>query len=209
MIIAGFGRFGQIVGRVLFASGLRATVLDVDPDAIELLRRFGFRIFYGDATRLDLLVSAGAEHAKVLVNAIDDVEANLKLVDLARKQFPHLEIVARARNVTHWLELRNRGVDVLERELFDSALMAGRRTLEVLGVGPHEAFERAAKFRRHNLTSLEVLRDAGAMDLGQRTERARAERDQLERQFEKDREDLDRRIGGRWQDRPSGEPREV
>ncbi len=207
VIIAGFGRFGQIVGRMLFASGLRATVLDVDPDAIELLRRFGFRIFYGDATRLDLLESAGAAHAKVLVNAIDDVEANLKLVDLARHHFPRLKIVARARNVSHWFELRKRGVDILERELFDSALMAGRRTLEVLGVGPYEARERAAKFRRHNLASLEELRgeDGVELDLGQRTERARVARDQLERQFEKDREDLDHQVGGHWQDRPSGE----
>ena len=207
VIIAGFGRFGQIVGRMLFASGLRATVLDIDPDAIELLRRFGFRIFYGDATRLDLLESAGAAHAKVLVNAIDDVEANLKLVDLARRHFPQLKIVARARNVSHWFELRKRGVDILERELFDSALMAGRRTLEVLGVGPYEARERAAKFRRHNLSSLEELRgeDGVELDLGQRTERARVARDQLERQFEKDREELDHQVGGHWQDRPSGE----
>jgi glutathione-regulated potassium-efflux system protein KefC len=204
VIIAGFGRFGQIVGRMLFASGLRAKVLDVDPDAIELLRRFGFRIFYGDATRLDLLEAAGAGHARVLVNAIDNVEANLKLVDLVQLHFPHLLIVARARNVSHWLELRRRGVDVIEREVFDSSLMAGRRTLEMLGVGPHEASERAAKFRRHNLASMEELRDA--MDAAQRTARVRAARDQLERQFEKDREDLDRQIGADWQSREPREP---
>lgn len=206
VIIAGFGRFGQIVGRMLFASGLRATVLDVDPDAIDLLRRFGFRIFYGDATRLDLLEAAGAGHAKALVVAMDDVETNLKLVDLARSHFPHLQIIARARNVTHWLELRSRGVSVIERELFDSSLMAGRRTLEVLGVGPYEARERAAKFRRHNLVALEELRAAGELDLGQRTARARAARDQLERQFEKDREELDQQFGKDWQARPESEP---
>jgi glutathione-regulated potassium-efflux system ancillary protein KefC len=194
VIIAGFGRFGQIVGRLLFASGLRATVLDLDPDAIDLLRRFGFRVFYGDATRLDLLEAAGAQHAKVLVNAIDDVESNLRLTDLVRRHFPHLRVVARARNVTHWFELKSRGVDVIERELFDSSLAAGKRTLEALGVRPHEAHERAMKFRRHNLVSLEDLREAGD-DLGQRTARARAARDQLERQFEKDREELDRQVG--------------
>ncbi len=99
VIIAGFGRFGQIVGRLLFASGLKATVLDFDPDQIELLRRFGFRIFYGDATRLDLLQAAGGDRAKVIVNAIDDVESNLRLVDVVRENFPHVTIVARARNV--------------------------------------------------------------------------------------------------------------
>jgi glutathione-regulated potassium-efflux system ancillary protein KefC len=199
VIIAGFGRFGQIVGRLLFASGLRATVLDVDPDAIDLLRRFGFRIFYGDATRLDLLEAAGAHEAKVLVNAIDDVDANLKLVDLVQHHFPHLRIVARARNVTHWFELRKRGIEGIEREVFDSALMAGRRTLEVLGVGPYEAQERAAKFRRQNLRSLEQMNDGSAADMGERTARARDARDQLERQFEKDREELDRQIGGHWE----------
>jgi glutathione-regulated potassium-efflux system ancillary protein KefC len=198
VIIAGFGRFGQIVGRLLFASGRRATVLDVDPDAIELLRKFGFRIFYGDATRLDLLTAAGAARARVLVNAIDDVESNLKLVDLARQHFPHLKIVARARNVTHWFDLRNRGVELVERELFDSALVAGRRTLEALGVGAYEATEQAAKFRRHNVASLEELRDTSAADMGQRTARARAARDQLERQFERDRDELERNVGGTW-----------
>lgn len=204
VIIAGFGRFGQIVGRLLFASGLRATVLDFDPDVIDLLRRFGFRIFYGDATRIDLLEAAGAARARVLVNAIDDVEANLKLVDLVRHHFPHLKIVARARNVTHWYELRNRGVEVIERELFDSALLAGRKALEILGVRAHEAHERAAKFRRHNLTMLEELRQTSEKDMSQRVARARAARDQLERQFEKDREELDLQVGAHWRDREPG-----
>jgi glutathione-regulated potassium-efflux system ancillary protein KefC len=198
VIIAGFGRFGQIVGRLLFASGLRATVLDFDPDAIDMLRRFGFRIFYGDATRLDLLEAAGARRAKVLVNAIDDVAANLRLVDLVRHHFPEIAIVARARNITHWIELRRRGVQVIERELFDSALVAGKRTLELLGVGAHEAHERAMSFRRHNVLTLEVLIAAGEMPQGQREAQARAAREQLERQFERDREELERHIGGDW-----------
>ena len=90
VIIAGFGRFGQIVGRMLFASGVRATVLDHDADQIELLRKFDFRVFYGDATRLDLLHSAGAAEASLLVVAVDDVEASLKLVEIARQHFPNL-----------------------------------------------------------------------------------------------------------------------
>src|SRR5262245_27144254 len=114
IIVAGFGRFGQIVGRLLFASGLHITVLDHDPDNIDSLRRFGFRVFYGDATRRDLLESAGAEHARVLVNAIDDVEASLALVRVVRRHFPHVRIVARARNVAHWHELRTLGVEVVE-----------------------------------------------------------------------------------------------
>jgi glutathione-regulated potassium-efflux system protein KefC len=197
VIIAGFGRFGQIVGRLLFASGTRATVLDFDPDGIDMLRRFGFKVFYGDATRLDLLEAAGAHKAKVLVNAIDDVDSNLKLVDLVREHFPHLQIVARARNVPHWYQLRARGVTLVERELFDSALIAGRRVLEVLGVRPHEARERADKFRRHNLALLEGLRDDQG-DQSQRVARVREARDELERQFRRDLDELDRHVGREW-----------
>ncbi|HEY4012923.1 MAG TPA: glutathione-regulated potassium-efflux system protein KefC [Polyangiaceae bacterium] len=198
VIIAGFGRFGQIVGRLLFASGLKATVLDFDPDQIEVLRRFGFRIFYGDATRLDLLQAAGAAQARVMIDAIDDVDANLRLVDIVRQHFPHLTIVARARNVGHLYELRKRKVDLVDRELFESALSAGRRALEALGVRPHEAYERAASFRRHNLALLESL---GSEALGeeQRTARARAARDELERQFQMDRDEIERLEGGDWQ----------
>jgi glutathione-regulated potassium-efflux system ancillary protein KefC len=198
IIIAGFGRFGQIIGRLLFASGLKATVLDFDPDNIELLRRFGFRVFYGDATRLDLLEAAGAHRAKAIVNAIDDVGSNLKLVDVVQEHFPRLDIVARARNVTHWNELRARGVSVIERETFEAALVAGRRTLEALGVRPHEARERADKFRRHNLATLETLR-VEATDDTRRTALVRAARDELEQQFQKDREEFDREVDGNWQ----------
>ncbi len=139
MIIAGFGRFGQIVGRLLFASGTRATVLDHDPDQIETLRKFGFRVFYGDATRLDLLQSAGAAHAKLLVIALDDVSASIKLAELAQEHFPHLRIVARARNVSHYIKLRQLKVRHIERETFESALRIGRRALEHMGTAPYEA----------------------------------------------------------------------
>ena len=204
VIIAGFGRFGQIVGRLLFASRLRATVLDFDPDQIELLRRFGFRIFYGDATRLDLLEAAGIGKAKILVNAIDDVATNLRLARLVKEHFPHIEIVSRARNLTHWYELRALGIRVVEREVFDSALVAGRRTLEILGVRPHEARERAERFRRHNLQTIEALRPE-FMDDKQRTQRARASRDELERQFQKDAEQLDQEVGAHWHSTPAAE----
>jgi glutathione-regulated potassium-efflux system ancillary protein KefC len=191
VLIAGFGRFGQVVGRLLFASGLRATVLDHDPDQIELLRRFGFRIYYGDATRLDLLEAAGAAEARVLVNAIDDPATSLALVDAVRERFPHLHIVARARNVPHYYELRLRGIEVVERETFESALRVGRKALELLGVGPYEARERADRFRRHNVRSLEgTLPHLG--DEAKRRELAVQAREEIERQFEQDREELER-----------------
>ncbi|WP_374674556.1 glutathione-regulated potassium-efflux system protein KefC [Ideonella sp.] len=157
VIIAGFGRYGQIVGRLLFANRLRATVLEHDAAQVESLRRWGWRVFYGDATRLDLLRTAGAERARVLVVAVDDVEQSLRIVDLAREHFPHLAVVARARNAQHWYALHRRGVGHLERETFESALRSGRSVLEALGTPPHEARHLALTFRRHNLQQLHAL----------------------------------------------------
>ena len=121
---------------------------------IEAARAFGYKVFYGDATRLDLLRTAGAATAKVLVIAVDDTAQSLKIVDLAREHFPQLELVARARDVTHWNELRDRGVMRVERELFESSLRSGRTVLEVLGFTPHEARAQAMRFRRHNLAAV-------------------------------------------------------
>jgi glutathione-regulated potassium-efflux system ancillary protein KefC len=196
VILAGFGRFGQIVGRLLFASGIKATVLDHDPDQIELLKRFGFRIFYGDATRLDLLHAAGAEHAKLLVVAIDDGPSAIRLVELAREHFPRLKIVARARNVSEYMELRRRGVARIERETFDSALRAGRDALEELGLDPYEAREWADRFRLHNVQNLEELLPHMENE-SRRLTLARAAREQLEAQFARDREKIDA-TSGAW-----------
>jgi glutathione-regulated potassium-efflux system ancillary protein KefC len=199
IIICGFGRFGQIIGRLLFASGLRATVLDHDPDQIEVLRRFGFRIFYGDATRLDLLEAAGLGRAKLLINAIDDVDDSMRLTELVREQRPNLPILARARNVGHYFQLREHGVTLIERETFEAAVSAGRKALEVLGVGRYEARERADIFRRHNIASLEAM-VPHAKDEARRLSMAREAREQLERQFERDRAALQQRGGERWQE---------
>ena len=155
VIIAGFGRYGQIVGRLLLANGMQPTVLDHDSEQIEAVRRFGWRAFYGDATRLDLLRVAGAAEARVLVVAIDDVAQSLALVDLAREHFPHLTLVARARNVQHWYQLNERGVAHIERETFDAALMSARSVLEALGFERHQARNLALRFRRHNLEQLQ------------------------------------------------------
>jgi glutathione-regulated potassium-efflux system ancillary protein KefC len=195
VIIAGFGRFGQIVGRLLLANDIRAVVLDHDADQIELLRRFGYTVFYGDATRLDLLEAAGAAKARLLVNAIDGVEDSIALVDRVREHFPDLPIVSRARNVSHYLELRLRGVTMIERETFESALRAGRATLEALGVDPFRAKEMADLFRRQNRTQVE-----GQMGIYKDETRymasAKAGRQELEEQFARDRERFEQDHGG-------------
>jgi glutathione-regulated potassium-efflux system ancillary protein KefC len=186
VIIAGFGRVGQIAGRILIASGFKVTVLDNDPDLIETVRRVGFRVFYGDATRLDLLQAAEADKAHLLINAIDDMESNLKLTELVQQYFPHLKIIARARNLTHVYELKSRGVELIERETFESALLMGQWALEQMGV-PAQTAERARlKFREHNLGTIEAIQpyyqDEKAM-----ISMAQAAREELARSFEQDR----------------------
>ncbi|GAB3552749.1 glutathione-regulated potassium-efflux system protein KefC [Noviherbaspirillum agri] len=157
IIIAGFGRIGQIVARMLYASGIKATILDNDPDLIETVRRFGFRVFYGDATRLDLLRAAEADKAVLLINAIDDVESNLRLVDLVNSHFPHLKIIGRARDLPHVFELRSRGVDMIERETFEAALSIGERALAQVGMEAQLARLAKDRFRAHNYETLEAI----------------------------------------------------
>jgi glutathione-regulated potassium-efflux system ancillary protein KefC len=196
VIIAGFGRYGQIIGRLLNAEGIAATILDHDADMIETARAFGYKVHYGDATRLDLLRTAGADSAKVLVVAVDDKEQSLRIVDLVREHFPHLELVARARDVTHWNALRDREVTRVEREVFESSLRSGRTVLEVLGKTPYQARRQAMRFRRHNLELFEKMypfhRDRAKMIAV-----VKEGRQQLEQQMARERaENEDRRKRG-------------
>ena len=157
VIIAGFGRYGQIVGRVLYANGIKPTVLDHDAEAIEALRKFGWRVFYGDATRLDLMRTAGADKARLLVLAIDDIEQSVECAKMIRENFPDVTVVARARNVQHYYQLYELGVTMIERETLDSALMTARSALETLGWQPHQARNLALRFRRYNVAQLAAL----------------------------------------------------
>jgi len=157
VIIAGFGRYGQIAGRVLLSGGVKMVILDHDPDHVDTLRKFDMKVFYGDATRVDMLESAGAAKAEVLINAIDDPQVSLQLVELAKEHFPHLQIISRARDVDHYIQLRQAGVEAPERETFEAALKSGRTALEALGLGAYEARERADLFRRFNQKMVEEM----------------------------------------------------
>jgi len=194
VIIAGFGRYGQIVGRMLNAQGIEATVLDHDADMVEAARRFGYAVFYGDASRLDLLRTAGAAVARVLVIAVDDPDQSLRIVQLAQEHFPHLQLVARARDLAHWNRLRDLGVLRVERELFESSLRSARTVLEVLGFEPHEARRQAMRFRHHNLALFErmyphhqdrekliAVAKQGRAQLEEQMARERAEREERRR----------------------------
>jgi glutathione-regulated potassium-efflux system ancillary protein KefC len=187
VIIAGFGRYGQIVGRLLFANGLSATVLEHDAEQVEAVRRFGWKVFYGDASRLDLLRTAGAAQARVFVLAVDDVEQSVEIARLVREHFPQATVVARARNVTHHIRLRDAGVALIERETFDSALMSARSVLEAMGWQPHAARTQALRFRRHNIELLEQMAPHLG-DEGKLIAMAKQGRQQLEAQWAAERQ---------------------
>lgn len=157
IIVAGFGRFGQIATRMLQANDFRITILDSSIEQIDLLRRFGWRVHYGDAARLDLLRTAGAEKAKLLLVAIDDRDKSVELVEAAREAFPHLTIIARAWDRRHAYEQLRHGADEVERETFESALAFGRRALIRLGFNERRATRAASVFRKHDAELFQKL----------------------------------------------------
>lgn len=162
-VLVGFGRFGQIVGRLLRMNGFHITVLEHDAQQVDLVRSFGHEVFYGDASRLDLLVSAGIEDATLLVLAIDDHERMLKTIKQVRNHIPGIKILARAAGRREAAELIQAGADYVERETFDSALSLGRTALHALGFRAYQANRAAKLFKHHDEKSLyalsEVLED--------------------------------------------------
>jgi monovalent cation:proton antiporter-2 (CPA2) family protein len=148
VILAGFGRFGHIIGRVLNLQGIKTTVLDLDADQVDLVRKLGLKVFYGDASRLELLRSAGAEKAKLLVLAIDDEEKSMQIIETARKHFPKLTILARAKGRDHAYRLVREGVKHIFRETLGSSLDLAATALRLLGVRAYEA-QRIVKSFRH------------------------------------------------------------
>ena len=150
VIIAGFGRFGQIVGRILVARKITFTALEVNQTQVDFLRRFGNQIYYGDASRLELLRAAHAENAEILVLAIDDVETSVKTAELARKHFPNLKIFARARNRQHAFRLMDLAVRYTIRETLVSSLEMTVQVLESLGMSKSKALETVHQFRVHD-----------------------------------------------------------
>jgi glutathione-regulated potassium-efflux system ancillary protein KefC len=150
VIVAGLGRVGQVVARILNGSGYHPTVLDDDPDHVEQSRKLGFRVFYGDATRLDLLHAAGAQSAQLLIAALDDDEATTRLARIVKKNFPKLRIIARAHDMRHMFELRDLGVELIERETWLSAVKLGEAALAAAS-GDRERARRAAQaFAEHD-----------------------------------------------------------
>lgn len=156
VIIAGFGHFGSTVGRLLRASGVQATLLDNDSDQVDLLRKLGFKVYYGDATRHDLLEAAGAHEAELLVCAIAP-EAAPTLVDTVHRHFPHLKVLVRSRNRMDAYELMDQGALHIYRESLDTALRLGADVLRELGVRAHTAHRAALRFRAYDEAALKEL----------------------------------------------------
>ena len=157
VIIAGFGRFGHIVGRLLRANGVGTTVLDLDADQIEIIRKLGIKVFYGDATRLDLLHAAGAARAKLIVIAIDDEAKAVELAEAVQKHFPNLKIFARAAGRVHAYEFQKRGITTFYRETLGSSLDLGVDVLRSLGFRAHQAHRAAQVFKKHDESAVRDL----------------------------------------------------
>jgi len=165
VIIAGIGRFGQIVNRLVQSSGFKTVVLDHDMATIQLMRRFGFKGFFGDPTRPELLHAAGLHKARVLVVALDDPDAANRLVAYARQERPDLHIIARARDRAHVFQLVKIGANDVVREMFDSSLRAGRYVLENMGLTEYEASQAETVFYHHDRDALRELAELWDPDL--------------------------------------------
>ncbi|MGK2959719.1 MAG: glutathione-regulated potassium-efflux system protein KefB [Candidatus Malihini olakiniferum] len=157
VIVIGFGRFGQVIGRLLMANKMRITVLERDISAVSLMRSYGYKVYYGDATELELLRAAGADQAHAIVITCNEPEDTMAIVHLCQKHFPNLEILARARGRVETHELLQLGVKHFSRETFSSALDLGRKTLISLGMHPHQAYRAQQHFRRLDMRMLREL----------------------------------------------------
>jgi len=157
VIIAGFGHFGSTIGRLLRANGVNATILDHDSDRVELLRKMGFKVYYGDATRLELLKAAGAESAKLFIAAIDNPTVNLNVVETIRKHFPNLKVLTRARNRIDAYELIDHGVENIYRETLYTAVHLGVDALTQLGHRKYSATRQGQRFIKYDEAAIKEL----------------------------------------------------
>ncbi|MBX3611103.1 MAG: monovalent cation:proton antiporter-2 (CPA2) family protein [Hydrogenophaga sp.] len=199
VLLAGFGRYGQIVARLLLGVGIKPTVIDHDADTVDSARKFGFQVYFGDATQPDLLAAAGAANAQLLVIAIDDSAQANQLVAAARQQWPQLRLAVRARDAVHAMELHGAGVHHVQRELFESSLRTGRAALEALGFDRFHARQVADEFRRYNerfaRSDRSVLQNEDDL-----IKRVREAREQFEKQMQQDMQRQHQRHGDKsWQ----------
>lgn len=197
VIVVGFGRFGQVVGRLLMANNKRITVLERDISAVSLMRKYGYKVYYGDATELELLRAAGAENAQSIVITCNDPEDSMTIVHLCQQHFPQLEILARARGRVEAHELLQAGVKLFSRETFSSALELGRKALISLGMHPHQAQRAQQHFRRLDMRMLREL--VPSHDDSAQVSRVKEARRELEDIFQREMQHEKRQFDG-WDD---------
>ena len=181
VIIAGFGRFGQITARILAANGVAFTAMDKDAEHIEFVRKFGNKVFFGDATRLDLLRTAGIQHARILLIAIDDPEQITELATMVKHDFPDIQVIARARDRMHAAQLARLGVEHITREMFSGALDASKQVLTTYGYTPGQVDYMTKVFTEHDINMLTktIEQDMSLPDLIANSEQGREELKQL------------------------------
>jgi monovalent cation:proton antiporter-2 (CPA2) family protein len=206
VIVAGYGRFGQIVSRLLRVDGIQTTVLDHDSGQIELTGRFGYKVFYGDASRVQLLQSAGADEARLLVIAIDDREKAVQMVVSAKQFFPHLKVLARAYDRSHAYELMDAGAEVITRETFGSALVMGEAALKLLGYEEARAYRVMRMFKRHDEEGLKKLYEVWGDDQAYGL-RVSQSIDDLEKVLKEDSAELDDGFREAWKQLQGAEGR--
>ncbi|MBY6190868.1 monovalent cation:proton antiporter-2 (CPA2) family protein [Microbulbifer agarilyticus] len=203
VIIIGYGRYGQIAGRMINACGFETTLLEHNAEQLEMVRRYGIKAYYGDASRGDLLHAAGADNAKLIILTLSDQAASLDIIARIQKHFPHLTILARARNRMHQYALMEAGVKYIYRETVDSAIEIGAGALELLGLSKHQALRAARKFKQHDQRMLESLFPYWR-DESQHIAQTKIYREQLLQALQEDRRDPDLHLDHHWDDGDNG-----
>lgn len=165
VIVAGFGRLGIDLGRFLISAGVKPTIIDNDASNVDILRNFGFEVYYGDITRLDLLESAGAHEAELLIITISDIEKAKELVNLAKKHYPHLKIAVNAKNRMSAYDMLELGVKTIRVETFGSAVNLGKDALELLGFDPYDVHRKSLIFMKRDKEMLPKLYEIHKKDL--------------------------------------------
>jgi len=197
VIIAGFGRFGRVIGRLLHANRIPTTILDHEPEKIDDARTYGYDVYYGDARKPALLHSAGVDSAKIMIVCVDDPEMALDVIDMAKKHFPHLTILARAYDMGHAFELLDRGVKLFQREMLSSAMVLGEKTLIELGYGAYEAHQASKVFADHDRSLFQQLYKADALE--KRVSISKQARDELAIVLAGDEEERRKRFSEEWE----------
>ncbi|MFC3414501.1 cation:proton antiporter domain-containing protein [Algoriphagus hitonicola] len=157
VILLGFGNFGSTVGRFLRANGVECTILDYDPDRIDFLRKMGFKVYFGDGSQVNVLKTAGADEAKILISAIDTPSQTLQVIEICKEHFPQLEVMVRAKNRYDAYELMENGVRNIYREHLDTSVRMGEDVLRKMGFRAHTIHRLAAQFKKYDEDSLQIL----------------------------------------------------